>query len=793
MRNILSVALLLVSGSAVALDLSTTVDGSQAKAEINTTLTAGVGVRMQSASQNNISKGSINPTVCGVPYQTCQGNFRTQIFPAQHLVAAPGAAGNSTDEGDNDYSRYSIFQAPIKVTTDINATWRGIGVFSRMLFFYDGINDNFTEHFPNIITPQNYMSVGRVDSSYPGGRVYGPGAPEDIKRTDGEVLRESGRALQFLDAYIYGNVPVLGHDVSLKLGRQTLNWGESTTLVLNSINQVNPVNANNVTRIGGMTEEFFRPTNMISASVQLSDAFSLAAYYDLEWQPTEIEAPGTYFSTINLGTYNSGNYLTYGPGMFPSDPNCLGILIDNPLANFSPTCSTVPRLPDWNARSSGQYGFNLGYYDDSLGSGTQFNLYFEHYHSQIPTYSSFAVYPSCARKDGNSLGVDATDLISMLLTCPDAPIEQRSNPAAAKSSMLSFQTSRFVLEYPEDIDLIGASFNTTLGSYSLQGEVAYRPNKPFQIDPHDLAMASFGPGLLNCGASMHCAGSALGGFGVGPTGAQQYYGSSDFVTASGKNPYPDTVDVLEGAVPGAARALPNFVIPYRGGVVGQNAPCYPSDDPRFHPYSRANPCYIKGYERFQDFNFNFGATRVLGETENPFGAQQVTFVYEFGAEWIPGMPGLDALPLDGPGAGRYAATAGADGSGANGSRQACSTVQDCSFGPDGLRFNQHQQDLSSFPTSFSYGHRLIAILRYENVFPKVSLQPEFVFKQDIGGISPGPAGNFVKGRKEIDSLYEFRYQQSLSLNLGYTWYWGGGAWNDLSDRDFAQVYLKYQF
>uniref|UniRef100_UPI00214E2A09 DUF1302 domain-containing protein n=1 Tax=Mycobacterium tuberculosis TaxID=1773 RepID=UPI00214E2A09 len=85
------------------------------------------------------------------------------------------------------------------------------------------------------------------------------------------------------------------------------------------------------------------------------------------------------------------------------------------------------------------------------------------------------------------------------------------------------------------------------------------------------------------------------------------------------------------------------------------------------------------------------------------------------------------------------------------------------------------------------------IFRYENVLPSVAVQPTVLFAQDVLGVAPGPGGNFVKGRKQINSLIEMRYQQSLSFNVGYTWYWGGGAYNTQSDRDFAQFFLKYQF
>jgi len=60
------------------------------------------------------------------------------------------------------------------------------------------------------------------------------------------------------------------------------------------------------------------------------------------------------------------------------------------------------------------------------------------------------------------------------------------------------------------------------------------------------------------------------------------------------------------------------------------------------------------------------------------------------------------------------------------------------------------------------------------------------------GHLPGPAFEFVGGRKEIDSLYEIRYKSSLSLNLGYTCT-GAAATRTFVGRDFRAGFRKYQF
>lgn len=807
---------------------------------LNSTFTAGVQVRVDPQSDKLIGKSNLNPAVCGAggntpngSLQSCQGLFRDQIYPSQALAAAPGAPSNNGDQGDLDYNRWGITQSPLKFTEDLSLTWGNYGFFGRALYFYDLTNDNFTEFHPNEITPQNVNQVGRVGPILPAGpaagllsstlgvlptigelgvvRSYGPGGVVRSKRSDPNTLHQIGAAAQFLDSYVFGKFNVLSKPVTVKLGRQTVSWGESTTLVLNSINSVNPVNANNFYRVGNQVEEDFTPVNMLFVSADPFANATLEGFYELEFQNTQAPAPGSFFSDTNIGTNNAVNNVNTAFGGNASDPDCVAHIQDNPLAGITHTCLTIGRLGDESPRRWGQFGLSFQYYAENIGTGTQFGLYYEHYHSRLPMASFFATQPSCARREGNSLGLDATNLAEFLLDCPNLPLTSSNPGGPGVDDALPLDTAKLMLEYPEDIDLYGMSFNSTVGNYSIQGEAAFRPNKPMQIDYHDLGFAAFGPTLTRCGnvqlngQPLVCSGEialgGIGGFGNTRGGGVQTYNSSNFLNAKGQNAFADTFDLLIGNIDGSARSFPNFVVPYRHGTLGENTPCYAEGDPRFHAYNRQSPCYIRGYERFGDLNFDFGATRVYGATENWIHASQVVMLYEFGAEFVPDMPALDELVLQGPGQNYYGPTAGADGSGANGSRRACSTNVTCvsgtdgqvPAGADGLRFNPHQQDPAGYPTRFSYGYRIISLIKYESFLPGFSEQPFIYFAQDIGGTSPGPAGNFVKGRKQFSAQLETRYKSAISFTVGYTVYWGGGAYNTLEDRDNLVAFLKYQF
>jgi hypothetical protein len=83
----------------------------------------------------------------------------------------------------------------------------------------------------------------------------------------------------------------------------------------------------------------------------------------------------------------------------------------------------------------------------------------------------------------------------MLTYYQSAPVSGLALVALAQT----FDNAEFVLasmdgqvsvSYPEDIEVFGFSFNTTVGSWGLQGEATYRPSAPFQVDTDSLTIAT---------------------------------------------------------------------------------------------------------------------------------------------------------------------------------------------------------------------------------------------------------------------------------------------------------------
>jgi len=853
------------AASAISFTLPWGEDGEQIEGVLNTTITAGASWRTEDRSADLVGKSNLNSGLCGrnpdngrTLYQSCQGLFKDQVFPAERLSQFPGQYSINNDDGNLNYGKGDLTQAPLKITQDFTLSMGDFGVFVKGLYFYDFVNNDFTENKPNAITQDNYLQVGnavgagtdplllpRNDSRpCPPGResvggvgpcyvLYGPGGQVRQKRSDGETLRQIGTDLQLLDAYFYGQLPLWDDkQLTFKIGRQNLNWGESTLLVFSSLNTINPINANNFYRTGFQVEEVFQPVGMAYVSMEPFENATLEAFYQYEWVPVEIPAAGSFYSFVDLGSYNAVDYFNISFGQAADDPNQLARLLDNPLSGLTNTSATGYRLRDKNPDDGGQYGASLKYFAEWLNAGTEIGFYFANYHSRLPIVSAYSVTEACSK--------NTTNTVEFLLACPGipllaAPLPGYGGPDSIQNgddgrpnigSAVNFDSLRIQLEYPEDQKMFGLSFNTTLGDFSIQGEVAYRPDEPLQVDLEDVVFSAFGPTLSNCGTIVSCAGTGgflgeitdligqipvgsqlaqslnlllgqlqnagvninqLGGVGTFPDGSIGFYPGSDANANCRVAGNCDTYDLLVGHMTGSGRSFPSFLIPYRGQIIGTNA-----GSDRNAPLNSRNPGYIRGWEEFDTYQFNLGGTYVAGATDNPIGADQVLMLFETGATWVPGMPDLDVLQLEAPGTYLHA-SAGADGSGADGSAQACSTNPACVIGPDGLRFNPHQQSRKGFPDKLSWGYVIISLIRYESVLPGISLAPQIVWKHDVKGTAPGLAGNFVEGRKQANITIETRYKSSFSFNVGYTWNFGGGVYNLNKDRDTAQAFVKFQF
>ncbi|MGD8384806.1 MAG: DUF1302 domain-containing protein [Lysobacterales bacterium] len=277
-----------------------------------------------------------------------------------------------------------------------------------------------------------------------------------------DAKQRVGKDARLLDLYIWGNQGFGEHTLSWRVGRQVVSWGEST-FIQGGINIINPVDVSRLRAAGAQLKEAFEGVNMLWGSMDLTQNTSVEALYMLEYRKIIPDPAGAFFSTNDIATPGA-SYVMLGFGGVPQpviNPDLYKTVCGQ--GNFAasdtglpPTlvatgCSlSFPRAKSRLPSDKGQFGVALRYFADNLNS-TEFALYYLNYHSRLPLISGSAI-------TSQALG-----------------------------------SGTYWTEYPEDIHLIGASFNSNIGTWALAGEVTYRPNAPLQIDDVEILFAGLSP------------------------------------------------------------------------------------------------------------------------------------------------------------------------------------------------------------------------------------------------------------------------------------------------------------
>ncbi|MCF6226457.1 MAG: DUF1302 domain-containing protein [Xanthomonadales bacterium] len=344
-------------------------------------LSYGASMRVEERDDNNVAKSVFNPFI--------------SAFPPAAQEAARGRYSANADDGNLNYDKGDLITHVVKVTSELDIHYGdNFGGFFRASYFYD---------FEN----QGNDKLSDIAQEFVGSR------------------------LRMLDAYVYANWDIGDNPATIRVGRQVVSWGEST-FIQGGINVINPIDVSALRLAGAELKEAFLPVDMVWGSFNLSENVTLEALYMFEFEQTDPDPAGAYFSGNDVAT-PGGNGLVLGFGLLPDIP-----------------ATNVPRGPDNFAKDSGQYGVALRWFAPNLHN-TEFGFYYLKYHSRLPYVSALAI----------------------------------QNTSAVSGS--------YVVEYPEGIDMFGISFNTTIGTWALQGEWSYRPDQPLQIDPVEIIFGYLSP------------------------------------------------------------------------------------------------------------------------------------------------------------------------------------------------------------------------------------------------------------------------------------------------------------
>ncbi|MGS0695479.1 DUF1302 domain-containing protein [Shewanella sp. 0m-4] len=441
----------------------------------DSTWTAGASWRVEGRDWDN-QIGKVNHPQFDWSGYSAFGNTK---YSAAEIWAQPGSYSSNGDLADLLYTQGDTTAEIVKGLHELSLKYKNFGVFARGMYFYDRKANDGDYGYSNPLT----------------GKEYDP--CEDKKASEVQC-----KDIRLLDAFVYADFDFNdgANPLSIRVGNQVVSWGEST-LIAHGIGVINPVDLNILNAPGAELKEAFRPQGMVWVSLGVTDNLSVEGFYQYDWEPVWVPTPGSFLSTNDFAGY--GGYYQNAQLGFNANPDMdLDFLLSEyntlvgmvgsgavdpadlaKLALAYPTKATLVEDPA-SASDDGQWGIKLGYYAPELGE-TEFGLYYMNYHSRRPLISG-----TTANFSEEAIGRDLQRLGG----------KAQSGEAMTREDLLALETfSKAQIVYPEDIQLMGVSFNTLLGDTSVAGEIAHRLDEPLQIDDVELLFAAMPQQLANAG------------------------------------------------------------------------------------------------------------------------------------------------------------------------------------------------------------------------------------------------------------------------------------------------------
>lgn len=705
--------------------------------------TAGTLIRMQDRAGSLIGKSNLQPGICvsrtsggsfDSPNRTYAGNTcnpgKTNADGQNAntaFVNQPGSFSPNGDNGDLSYDKYDVVSAISKLTTDISFNYQEFSFFARTIGYFD------IQYF-------NHELKSADTTALPASRDYADSAK-----------RLNGLNFKFLDYFVSRNFEIAGHPFTVKVGNQVLNWGESGFLLANSLNAINPPDQALLREPGFDLKELLQPVGMVLLEGDIVDGYNLQTFFQYEWKPVTPDPVGSFFSSSDI-VGEGGDYAMLSFSKAPEDPQQLyqpRLNKDDPayVLNSRSSRTILVDHAEGDRREPGglgQYGFALKHLFSEINNGTEIALYFANYHSRIPSISGFAAQDTCLPA---TAGTVAQNAVAIAAGCSP------TNQAAALNAIMTgsaqipldrealpLDTAKLIVEYPEDIRMLGASFNTTVGDIAVSGEYVYRPNLPIQVHSTDLVFALLQPAFPAQDLSL------------GPA----------------------------GTLPGRRSAVPDFVATnYRGAPPTAGS-------------------YVRGWEPMKVGQAGLTFLKLIGGG-NILGASQITLLLEMGHTHVFDFPDLSELQFNGAGTDTHISS-GADGTIGINPRDVRTDPNNPATSKTDTTLTVRQNptsyaqiDIGGFGTADSYGYRLVTLTRYDSALFGANIELLNALFHDVGGVGPGIGQNFVEGRKQILSGVRFDYLSRFIGEIRYTWYTGGGLRDSLRDRDNLLVSVGYQF
>lgn len=231
-----------------------------------------------------------------------------------------------------------------------------------------------------------------------------------------------------LDAYLYKTFGA-NEQYHVRAGKQVISWGENT-FIAGSLNDINTVDVTKLRQPGVELKDALLPTPAVYGSWAFSNRLTFEGFYLLGFDETKIDPSGTFFAT--------NDFLSDGGGFDSADGVFDGLCLTPDGFSCAFAAGTL-RAPDRIPSYGGQWGLASRVFLPEVGeAGLELGFYYENLHDHSPAISMLS--DGVAGPGGN----------------------------------------RFFVEYPEDIERWGVSFNYNFVSWALSGEWSHRDNATYQ-------------------------------------------------------------------------------------------------------------------------------------------------------------------------------------------------------------------------------------------------------------------------------------------------------------------------
>ena len=385
-------------------------------------------------------------------------------------IANDGVATSANiDDGTLNYDK-GLVSNMVGANGELSLNWGGFTAFTRVIAFYD-------------------FEQEREDREH--------------RQFTSADLDAIGSDVEVRDFYLTAKFSPGGMPIMLRVGDQVINWGE-TSFVRDGVDTINPLDI-----LGGMQparspRDARVPQGTFWAAANLTKTFAIEGFYQYEWQPVALPPAGFFLSTADVIGEGRRKFLQLGGGLF-SD---LGTNLDDAFQlptgtlGFDPAFLQMPQREDRKPDDDGQYGIAVTQITDGA-SALKWGLHYVEYHSRLPLIGGVT-----AGQDA----IDMTDPVEVAQIAEHlAPVYQGQGLegdeaiAAAERTASQLALSQYAnaagyyLEYPEDISMFAATFNTaTLRTGTLvAGEISYHVDVPMQLDLDSVVNAALSPVQFN--------------------------------------------------------------------------------------------------------------------------------------------------------------------------------------------------------------------------------------------------------------------------------------------------------